>query len=104
MQFSFKGFGTSDGSVLFHPGKACPIFEAFPVSYSAHQAKVFAIADAVVESAPVLGGEAAYISPFDGAIIAVLAQVMTPTPDIFFLASSSLQGTSGYIFFYNFLL
>lgn len=100
---AFMDFETADGSVLFHRGTTCPIFEAFSGSYSAHQAEVFAIADAAAESAHVLQGEAAYIFPFDGAAFVVYAQVMTPTLDIFSLASSSLQGTSGYIYFYNFL-
>lgn len=95
---------TSDGSVLARQGTACPIFEVFPGSYSAHPAEVFPIADVVAESALVLGGEVVYISPFDGVTFVVYAQVMTPTPDIFFLASSSLQETCGYIHFYNFLL
>jgi len=97
-------FETVDGSVFFHQGTIYPNFEAFAGSYSAHQAEVFAFSDAVVESALVLGGEAVYISPFDGVTFVVYAQAMTPTPDIFFLASSSLQETSDYIFFYNFLL
>jgi hypothetical protein len=96
-------FETVEGSVLFHRGTTCPIFEAFPESYNAHQAEVFAIADAVAESALALEGEAVYISPFYGVTFVVYAQVMIPTPDIFFLTSSSLQGTCGYIRFYNFL-
>ena len=39
---------TSDGSVLARRGTTCPILEAFPGSYSAHQAEVSAIADAFV--------------------------------------------------------
>ena len=80
----FIDLETADGSVLFHRGTTCPIFEAFPGSYSAHQAEVVAIADAAAESALVLEGEDVYISPFDGVTFVVYAQVMTPTPDIFF--------------------
>jgi len=64
--------------------------------------EVFAVADAVSENALDLGEEVAYISPFDGATFVVYTLVMTPTPDIFFLASSFLQGIGGYIRFYNF--
>ena len=39
---------TVDGSVLALQGITCPIFEAFPGLYSAHQAEVAAIADAFV--------------------------------------------------------
>ena len=94
---------TSDGSVLFLRGTTCPISEAFPVSYSAHQVKVFATADIDVDSVPVLQGEAVYTSSFDGATFAVLAPAVTPTPDIFHLACSSLQETICYICLYNFL-
>ena len=80
----FKDCETVGEFVLFHRGTTCPIFEVFPGSYSAHQAAVFAIADAAAESALVLEGEDVYISPFDGVTFVVYAQVMTPTPDIFF--------------------
>lgn len=99
----FKDCGIVDGFVLFPRGTICPIFEAFPVSYSAHQVKVFATDDIDVDNALVLEGEAVYTSSFDGAIVVALSPVVTPTPDIFHSACSSLQVTICYIYLYNLL-
>lgn len=100
----FKVRETVGGSDPFHQATNYPIFEAFDGLYSAHPAKVFEIDDAVVESAFGLGEKAVYISPFDVAIVSVLSQATTPTHDIFFQASFSLQALIDYNFFCNFWL